>query len=53
MTNPVRTSLHMRANLDRDAVRREIMRAGPALTMASCFWNMARPKLWGFDKMAD
>ena len=102
MTNPATTSLLDRANLDRDAVRREITRglegaddgelfleygqtealgfdngrlkqatydtsqgfglravkddavgyahssdvSLPALTMANCFWNMARPKLW-------
>ncbi len=47
MTNPATTSLLDRANLDRDAVRREIARGlERAPTTASCFWNMARPKRW-------
>ena len=46
MTNPATTSLLDRANLDRDAVRREIARGLEGPTTASCFWNMARPKRW-------
>ena len=42
---PATTSLLDRANLDRDAVRREIGGGLRAPMMASCFWNMARPKL--------
>jgi len=38
------TSLLDRANLNRDA--REIARGLEGPTMASGFWNMARPKLW-------
>ena len=53
MPDPATTSLLDRANLDRDAVRREIRGGWPAPTMASCFWSTARPKRWASTRPAE
>ena len=46
MTNPATTSLLDRANLDRDAVRREVARGLEGADDGELFSSMARPKRW-------